>query len=210
MPTVNSNIEIGNNFIRFHNKSLKLSSIARSWIFKFQNIEKKEFEKAKIEYENAKVRYEERKIRERADRVKYYFIAAIISGCIALFLFFTMGVIGIIPLIIAGICAYMSYQTKNENVAYPYPPPTERPFPDKFGLGIEMNSGYTEMFTAIGKSGVIALSELQRDIDEADKRQGITVFNMNDNRITVENNDGIISMGDYSDNKIEKREPVTV
>jgi len=189
LTSFNSNIKIGNNFIRFHNKSLKLSNISRTWIFRFDNIEKKKFIKAKEEYEKS-----------RDEKIKRLYAATIFLIFVAIMLFYNMGFPGIVPLAAAGICGYMVYRIKNNDITY-----SPSAFPDKFGLGIEMNSGYTEIFTAIGKDGEIALQELQKDIDEADKRQDIVVFNMNDNSITVENNDGIISTGDYADNIFEGR-----
>ena len=216
MPSISSNIKIGNNSIQFHDKIFKLSNMTRSWIFRFQNIEKQKFEKAKREYEKAKAHYEAEKTRKRDENTRNYIIFAMALGFSALLVFNLTTAFGLMLLIAAGICGYMAYRAKMENVSYPFDPPLEKSFPDKFGLGIEMNSGYFEVFTAIGEDGVIALRELQKGIDKADKQQGITIFNMNDNRVTVENditvesNDGgIISTGDYSDNKIEEREPIT-
>lgn len=65
-----------------------------------------------------------------------------------------------------------------------------------------MNSGYSVYFTAVENNGLLALRNLQQDINNADTQQGITVFNMNDNRVSVENNEGIISTGQQSDNKV--------
>lgn len=80
---------------------------------------------------------------------------------------------------------------------YPYPPPAERMIPDKFGLGIEMNSGHKVTFTAVGDDGVRALRKLQNDIEDADVHKDIIYFNMNDYNISVENNDSVISSSYY-------------
>lgn len=58
MPNYNSNIEIDKNSICYGNEVLKISNISRTWIFKFQNKEKKAYEVAKINYELDKKRYE--------------------------------------------------------------------------------------------------------------------------------------------------------
>lgn len=92
------------------------------------------------------------------------------------------------------------------DIEYPKLPPKERPFPDKFGLGIEMNSGYMTTFTAIGDDGVRALRELQNEIDNADIHMSPTIFNMNDYNVTVENNEGVISTGDYAKNTMYETE----
>ena len=72
--------------------------------------------------------------------------------------------------------------------------------PDKFGLGIEMNSGHKVTFTAIGDDGVRALRKLQNDIEDAGVHKDIIYFNMNDYNISVENNDGVINTGDFANN----------
>ena len=41
MPYFNSNIEIDKNNISYENEVLKISNISRTWIFRFQNKEKK-------------------------------------------------------------------------------------------------------------------------------------------------------------------------
>ncbi len=218
MPSINSNIEIGDNSIHFNNESLKISNIARTWIFRYQNIEKNQFEKTKIEYENTKIRYENAKKARKKEKIRSCIIVAIVLGLLGIVLLgmldfestILLGTVSIILLCSVGICIMFAYMVKNENISYPYAAPQERTFPEKYGLGIGMNSGYSVVFTAIGIEGVKALSQLQRDIDDADNRNEITIFNMNDHHITVENNEGIISTGDNSDNIIEERELLKV
>ncbi len=58
MPNYNSNIEIDKNSICYGNEVLKISNISRTWIFKFENKEKKAYEMSKVKYEVAKENYE--------------------------------------------------------------------------------------------------------------------------------------------------------
>lgn len=53
MPYFNSNIEIDKNNISYENEVLKISNISRTWIFRFQNKEKKAYELEKENYERA-------------------------------------------------------------------------------------------------------------------------------------------------------------
>lgn len=210
MPTIKdvNNIEntvvIGKNHIKFKNEILKISNISRTWIFKFQNIEKIKFEQEKQAYENAKVRYEQDEIQKNRENIKNILIAAAILLLISIVALLSRSVaIGILFLCIAGILAYVAYQIYQREPYYPYSPPTERKFPDKYGLGIEMNSGYVVTFAAIGDDGLQALRELQNDIEEADENNNI-YFNLNENNITVEKNDGVINTGDYANNSYQR------
>lgn len=51
-----NNIIIGDNLIRYQNETLKISNISRTWIFRFQNVEKRKFEEERTAYNNAKAR----------------------------------------------------------------------------------------------------------------------------------------------------------
>lgn len=110
--------------------------------------------------------------------------------------------IGIISFIISGMLALAAYKIHNKVFIYNFTPPLDIDYPDKYGLGIEMTSGYKVYFTAERNEGYLALRKLQDDINNADTQHGITVFNMQDNSITVENNDGIINTGDTVDNYV--------
>ncbi|MCH5209796.1 MAG: hypothetical protein J1F01_02425 [Oscillospiraceae bacterium] len=205
VDNVSNIVEIGNNHIKYYNETLKISNISRTWIFRFQNVEKKKFEEEKIAYANAKSRYEASEIRKKNETVRNILIATAVSLIFSLVCFSFKAAAGAVMfLCLTGVLAYIAYRVYKRNTAYPYSPPLERPFPDKFGLGIEMNSGYRTIFTAIGDTGVRALRKLQNDIDDADVHKETTVFNMNDYNITVENNDGIISTGDNAENIISK------
>lgn len=200
-------IEIGNNRIKYYNEILKISNISRTWIFRFQNIEKRNFEKAVLAYEEARDRYEEKRTAERNEAIRNNVIGVVILLLFAIFAFsLKLTVIGFLLLGILVFFAYRAYQSYNMDVEYPKSPPKEKPFPDKFGLGIEMNSGYITIFTAIGDDGVKALRELQNGIDNADMHMAPTIFNMNDYNVTVENNEGVISTGDYAENMMYRAE----
>lgn len=211
MPNIKNvnNIEntviIGNNHIKFHNEILKISNISRTWVFKFQNIEKRKFEQEKQAYVNAKARYEQDETRKNKETVRNILIAAAVLLLISIVAFSSGSVAtAILFLCITGILAYVAYQIYKKDPQYPYSPPTERKFPDKYGLGIEMNSGYKVTFIAIGNEGIKALKKLQYDIEDADENNNIIYFNLNENNITVENNDGIINTGDDTNNILNK------
>lgn len=200
---INDIIEIGKNHIKYYNEILKISNISRTWIFRFQNIEKRNYEKAVQAYEKDKERYEEIQTQKKNESIKNNLIAAVVFLFILIFGFSLRSIaIVILSLCFLGIFAYRTYLSYNTNIVYPESPPVKRPFPDKFGLGIEMNSGYIATFTAIGDDGEIALRRLQNDIDSADIHSAPTIFNMNDYKITVENNEGIISTGEKSKNNL--------
>lgn len=196
-----SNVIIGNNLIKYQDKTLKVSNISRTWIFRFQNIEKQKFEEKIMAYNNEKARYE----RNEAQKKKTYIRSILFA--VGVFLFISIigfmnasFVIGFIFICIAGVLALEAYRIHCSDINYPYPPPIEEKYPDKYGLGIEMNSGYKAIFAAIGDEGIRALRKLQSDVEEADVTKNIIHFNMNDYNITVENNDGIINTGDYANN----------
>ena len=112
--------------------------------------------------------------------------------------------LGFICLCITGALAYAAYVGYKREIVYPYSSPIEKLFPDKFGLGIEMNSSHIVTFTAIGDDGVKALKKLQNDIVDADVHKEIIQFNLNDYNISVENNDGVINTGDFANNIYQK------
>lgn len=200
-----NNVIICDNWIRYYGETLKVSNISRTWIFKFQNIEKRKFEEQMLAYRNSKTQYEEMETLKKKKSVRNNIIGAgILFLCSSLLFAFEFGAFGFLSLCVTGLLAYVAYKVYKQEIIYPYQPPKERIFPDKFGLGIEMNSGHKVTFTAIGDDGVNALRKLQNDIEEADIHKGIVYFNMGDYNITVENNDGIISTGDFANNICQK------
>lgn len=204
MPSVNGNIEIGKNYMRYNDEILKISNISRTWIFRFQNRERIAYQNAKQAYEEAKQRYIKRETDQKNETKKKYIIATVIIFLVSMFSFSLSASFGMMLFVVAAICGYMAYRTAQKNIVYDVPPPQEQPFPDKYGLGIEMNSNYSVFFTAVGYDGVRSLRKLQEEINDADTQGETTVFNMNENHISVENNEGIISTGDNADNTLEE------
>lgn len=199
------NLVIGCNHIKYYGEILKISNISRTWIFRFQNIEKREFEKQMLAYKNCKTQYEEKETQKKKEAVRNNIIGAGIFLLFSSLLFsFKPGILGLLFLCLTGFLAYVAYRVYKREIIYPHQPPKEGSFPDKFGLGIEMNSGHKVTFTAIGDDGLDALKKLQNDIEEADVHKGIVYFNMGDYNITVENNDGVINTGDFANNIYQK------
>ena len=211
-------IEIGKNNIRYYDEVLKISNISRTSIFRFQNREQKAYEEAKRSYAAAKERYETQKRRERDAKTGYYGLAAIIIGLISIWLISTYAVVpGAIGVIIVFVLGVLAYFNSKKDIGYPKASPKKGYYPEKYGLKIEMNSSSYDVFTAIGEDGIMALRQLQNDINSADTlaEQGTITFNMNDNRITIENNEGNINTGintgnmntgDYAENNVEEEE----
>jgi len=103
----------------------------------------------------------------------------------------------LIALAISVICGYIAVKTYKKDINYDEEPPVEKKVPNKFGLGIQMNSGYLTIFTAEGAEGVRALKQLQNDIKDADIHNEKTVFNMNEYNVKVEGDvEGIVNFGD--------------
>lgn len=102
-----------------------------------------------------------------------------------------------LALVISAVCGLAAFREYKKNINYNIAPPEEKEFPNKFGLGIQMNSGYITVFTAEGQDGVRALKKLQDDIKEADIHTEKTVFNMNEYNVKVEGDvEGIVNFGD--------------
>jgi len=196
MPNFNSNIEIDKNSICYGNKVLKISNISRTWIFKFQNKEKKAHEIAKMNYEVTKRNYELHKQYKKNKRIKRYAILCIVTGFFAVYLLYRT-TFGLLALALSAICGFMAFKNYRKNISYDEAPPEEKEFPNKFGLGIEMNSGYLTMFTAEGTEGANALKKLQDGIKDADINNEKTVFNMNEYNVKIEGDvEGIVNFGD--------------
>ena len=203
---IENTVVIGNNHIKFYNENLKISNISRTWVFRFQNVEKRKFEQEKQAYENAKARYEQNEAQKKKDSIRNIIIAAIIIFLVAIGAFSSgLNSIGGLFLCVILVLAFVAYQIYIKDPSYSYSPPTERNFPDKYGLGIEMNSGHVTTFTAIGDEGIKALRKLQFDIEGADVNKNIIYFNLNENNINVETNDGVINTGDYANNSYHRQ-----
>lgn len=86
MPYFNSNIEIDKNNISYENEVLKISNISRTWIFRFQNKEKKAYELEKENYERAKKNYELREKYKKNREVKNYSIACILIALVSVYI----------------------------------------------------------------------------------------------------------------------------
>lgn len=205
---IKNTVVIGHNHIKYYDEILKISNISRTWIFLFQNIEKKQFEKAMQVYEENKALYEASEILKNKKSLRNNLICTVIF-VVLLFLSikakYDLGVF--IFLCLIGVFSILAFVAALKDIdTYPQSPPQEDFFPDKYGLGIEMNSGHIVTFSAIGDEGVEALRKLQNNIEEADVHKNIIYFNLNENNIIVENNDGIINTGDYANNSYQRDE----
>jgi len=200
---MNGNIEISKNCVRYNDEILKISNISRTWIFRFRNRERIAHENAKREYETAKARYLLNEAHRKNKRRNKYIATAIILLVVSIILFILLAHIGIVFLFGSAICGFVAYRVAKKNISYDFLPPQERAFPDKYGLGIEMNSTYVTYFTAIGYDGQQTLRKIQQEINDADTQGGTMIFNMNENHISVENNDGNISIGGNANNSVE-------
>jgi hypothetical protein len=204
----NNVIKIEKNWICYYDEILKISNISRIWIFMFQNQERKSYEEKKRVYENDKKSYEANETRKKNEQTRNYSFIAIGIILISFFVISKATFLGILILIAGGICGYMAYRTSQRKVEYYLSPPQEGSFPEKYGLGIQMSSSYTAVFSAIGNEGLQSLRDIQRRINEADTHQGVTVFNMNnvsfegDKKII---NEGILSVGDNNNNIINNK-----
>lgn len=196
MPNYNSNIEIDKNSICYRNEVLNISNISRTWIFKFENKEKKAYEVAKEKYELLKLNHESYEKYKKKSDIKKYSIMCILVGIFAIHLSRTT-LYGLWALAISIIFGFLAVKSYKKDIKYDKEPPVEKKVPNKFGLGIQMNSGYVTIFTAEGKEGVVALRKLQEDIKNVDIHNGKTVFNMNEYNVKVEGDvDGIVNFGD--------------
>lgn len=200
---INRTVEIGNDHIKYYDSFLKISNISHTWIFKFRNIERQRYEDQKRIYENNKKKFELDEQRKKHNSVRNLIIVGV--GCLLLAIIafiMDIAVASILLLCVTIVVAFLAYKKYNKPIEYPFESPTAGFFPDKFGLGIEMNSGYVVTFTAVGNDGLKVLRQLQLDIDNANSNKETIIFNMNDYDISVENNEGVINTGDNSDNKV--------
>lgn len=210
MAKFSSNIEIDKNSICYGNEILKISNISRTWIFRFQNKEKKAHDIEKLKYEEAKKQYESMEQWNKNSWIKRYTIACIITGIFSIYLLETT-LWGLLLSAISAICGFLAVKKYRKDIKYDKAPPEEKEFPNKFGLGIEMNSGYVAIFAAEGEKGVHALKKLQNDIKDADAHNAKTIFNMNEYNVKVEGDvEGIVNFGDDSVNVNQNKEQLDI
>lgn len=181
MSAENMSIEIRKNYIHYCDESLKISNISRISILHF-------FNKEKMEAVHI--------IEQKKKGLIFVTLGAIFAFLLSLIWFFDGSITGLFFLLIAAVCGFFCYQIVQEIAKL-----KSKEFPNKYGLKIEMNSGYSAIFTAIGQEGEKTLQLIQKKIEDADTQQG-TIINLSENHITVENNNGNISTGDNTKNTI--------
>ena len=202
-------VYIKRNCICYNDEILKISNISRMSIKTLFNRKRHEYEMAVNQYWRYRQWYESNEKSKKINRVTISVVLAIIFILLSLVSFnssafpFTYSV-GLIFILGTIICLILAVISGIKSVNYPVAPPLEEPFPDTHGLFIEMNSGYLVVFTAIDEIGKVSLRRLQDQINEADVLKEPMVFNMMENHIEVEQNDGIINMGDYAKNTVAR------
>ncbi len=184
------------NYINYFDEYIKISNISRTLIYKYENREKEAYDRAVMAYEENKRRFMMDEMRKKKEKIFHLNSAMVFLFLISLFCFSLDIFAGMIVLIGSVVCGYLAYYLKKKPITYSVSPPKRGSFPDKYGLSIELNSGSSIVFTAIGKDGVKALRDLQKKIYESDERHEIINFNMNEYHVTAESNDGIINVGD--------------
>ena len=95
----------------------------------------------------------------------------------------------IIGIAIAAICGYMIYKHVSRPVEH-----------DRFGLQIEMNSGFLAIFSSYDEKFLQNFQNAITDDFIARNEHNATTINM-DNRTVVDNN-GVISYGDHNSNVV--------
>lgn len=196
MKNLNSSIEIDKDNICYGSEVLKISNISRTWVFRFQNKEKKAYESEVMKYEIIKRNYEIKEKYKKKEDVKKYSVLCILTALFAINIL-RVNILGLLFLAISVACGFIAFKKYKKDIKYDQEPPVKKEFKNKFGLGIEMNSGYVVVFAADGKEGEKALKKLQNDIKNAYTHSEKTVFNMNEYNVKVEGDiDGIINLGD--------------
>ena len=150
MPNIN-NIEIDKNSICYGDEVLKISNISRMCIFRFKNLKREEHEREKQRYKDSKRYYEQR------EHNKKKIVIGIFSVCLL-----ERTLWGLIVLAISIICGLLAIKTYRKKIDYNEEPPEEKSFPEKFGLGIQMNSGYYAVFAAEGTERKRCLAKTSR------------------------------------------------
>ncbi len=210
MPAANE-IQIDGHCIRYGDDIILVSNISRMYIIQFFNRERKEYQDALKKYEERKKIYEAIENSKKTSRLRNSIIAAVLFLILTTVAFriaerFTelqpLRLWGMFCLGIAAICILIAIITFRKKIVYDVEPPEEKPFPDRHGLFIEMNSGRATVFTALDEVGKQALRILRDSINEAVLQQTSIVFNMTENHIQLESNDGFISVGNDAHNNI--------
>jgi hypothetical protein len=130
---------------------------------------------------------------------KFFSIGALAVFFVSIISFLSSSIFGLVLLVVAGVCGFLAYQAKYINFEYKQPRPQRSNYPEKYGLCVNMNSGFSSYFTASKNEGLIALRELQELINGADENREQIIYQ--DNRVTIENKDGVTVVGD--NNKIQ-------
>lgn len=185
-----SKILIGNNSISYYNEILKISNISRTSIVIYEN---KDYLDAIRRYDYDKRVHEQK----QNELLKFFGIGTLVAFLISVISFPNSIVFGFILLIAAGVCGFLAYQAKYINFDYKQQRPNRKDYPEKYGLCVNMNSGFSSYFTASKNEGLVALRELQKLINEADENRDTIVYQ--DNRINIENSDGVINLGDNNE-----------
>lgn len=175
------------------------------YIKKFYNKKKHDYENNLKEYYANKNFFESTEKRKKRNRIITLVFLSVLFLFITIVCFSSQGisslqVAGFVFSILVLICVAAVIITIKKKVEYKQAPPVSEPFPDTHGLFIEMNSGYSVVFTAVDNLGRESLRQLRDRINDADVLQTSTVFNMVENHVNVESNEGIISLGDNSNN----------
>ena len=192
-------IVIGNDTITYYDEVLKISNISRTSIVIYEN---KNYLNAIKQYNDKKQAHEQK----QNDLFKYFGIGALITFFLSVIFFSNSIVFGLILLVVSGICGFFAYQAKYINFEYKIPRPFRGNYPERYGLCVNMNSGYRSYFTASKDEGLDALRELQKLINKAGEKSEPIVYQ--DNRVHIENKDGVINLGDNNEIINERAEGV--
>lgn len=202
-------IYIEKNCVRYHDDIIKISNISRMYITKFYNEKKHQYNEALSRYEYHKKWHEDNEKQKKRNRV---------IGCIVLAVVCLLAAV-VIPYqkiisfpqftgtsLIVAACIFLIFAVifSRKNTAYKQEPPQKEPFPDTHGLFIELNSGNSVVFTAVDDMGRDALRSLRDQINKSDVLRETVTFNMVDNHIEVETNEGVVSLGGHTKNTVNR------
>ncbi len=208
MPAANE-IQIDGHCIRYGDDIIRVSNISRMYIVQFFNRDRKKYQDALKKYKEDKKIYEAIESNKKAARLRNSVITAALFLILTIVIFQasarfadlkSLPIWGMLCIGISAVCILIAVLTFRKQIVYGVEPPEEKPFPDRHGLFIEMNSGRSAVFTALDEIGKQALRALRDNINEAAFRQTSIVFNMTENHIQLEHNEGIISVGDNASN----------
>lgn len=201
-------IEISGDSVQYGDAIIRTANISRMYIVKFFNQRRKQYQEDLAHYEDRKRIYEIVEKRQKTTKVRICAGAAIVLALLAFLIWRnaagretaqTSTAICIGAAVICGLIALFAAQ---KDITYNEQPPEEEAFPDRHGLFIELNSGRNVIFAAEDEMGKQSLRVLRDMINDAIRKQNAAVFNMTENHISVENNDGIISTGNDAKNAV--------